>query len=178
MLNLLKLSEILSLDSVLRKRKIICFLFQTMKNYCVWRKYFERFITILNVWADITVLLFQLVSIFRKLGFKFGSFFTKELKILHNNLIQYLYLFFLVYYLRYAKRLVTWYRGQLQGRCVVWISSWVLQIHCNPSISLGANHLVWKVWIEIDDTVLQRIHVTWYRICILRKSFARPFEVN
>ena len=69
-------------------------------------------------------------------------------------------------------------QGKLQGRCFVWISSWALQIHCNRRVPLGANHLVSKVSVEIDDTVLQRIYVIWCRFCILGKSFARPFEVK
>ena len=89
MLELLKLSDLLSLNPVFPKRKIICFLFPTMKYYWVWRKFFEKCITILNVWAVILrVSFFQLVSI--------GSFFTEELKILSKNLIQYLYLFILI----------------------------------------------------------------------------------
>ena len=82
-----------------------------------------------------------------KLDSKFGSFFTEELKII-NNLIQYLYLFIPIYPLQYAKRLVTSLQCTLQGRCVVWITSWALQIHCNPRIFLGANQLVSKGWIE------------------------------
>ena len=69
-------------------------------------------------------------------------------------------------------------QGKLQGRCVVWISSWALQIHCKRRVSLGANHLISKGWIEIDDTVLQRIYVIWDRFCILCKWFVRPFEVK
>ena len=65
-----------------------------------------------------------------------------------------------------------------QGRCVVWISSWALKTHCIAKVSLGANELVSKGWIEIDDTVLQKIYVIWYSFCILGKSFARSFEVN
>ena len=104
----LKLSNFLFLGPVFPKRKIICFLFQTIKKSWVGRKFFERIITILNVWADIIRLLFfQVVSVIRKLDSKFGSLFTKELKILNNNLIQYLYLFILIYPLQYAKRLVT-----------------------------------------------------------------------
>ena len=67
---------------------------------------------------------------------------------------------------------------KLQGRCVVWISSWALQIHCNPRVPLGTNQLVSKGWFEIDDIVLQKIYVIWYRFCIVGKSFARPFEVK
>ena len=69
-------------------------------------------------------------------------------------------------------------QGKLQGRCVVWIHSWALRIHCNPRVPLGANHLISKGWIEIGDTLLQRIYVIWYRFCILGKRFARPFEVK
>ena len=65
-----------------------------------------------------------------------------------------------------------------QGRCVVWISSWALKTHCIAKVSLGANELVSKGWIEIDDTVLQKIYVIWYSFCILDKSFARTFEVK
>ena len=68
--------------------------------------------------------------------------------------------------------------GKQQGRSVVWITSWALQIHCNPRVSLGANQLVSKGWIEIHYRVLQKIYVIWYRFCILGKSFARPFEVK
>ena len=67
---------------------------------------------------------------------------------------------------------------QFQGRCVVWILSWALQIHCNPRVPLGANQLVSKGGMETDDTVLQKIYLIWYSFCILGKSFARPFEVN
>ena len=92
MLDLFKLSVFLSLNPVFPKRKIICFLFQTMKNYWVWRKCFEKVITILNVWAVlnsiIRVSFFQLVSI--------GRLFIEELKILNKNLIQYLYIFILI----------------------------------------------------------------------------------
>ena len=92
LLDLLKLSDFLSLNPLFPKRKIICFLFQTIKIYWVWRKFFEKFITILNVWvvlnSIIRVSFFQLVSI--------GSFFTEELKILNKNLMQYLYLFILI----------------------------------------------------------------------------------
>ena len=69
-------------------------------------------------------------------------------------------------------------QGKQQCRCVVWISSWILQIHCKQRVSLGANHLVLKAWIEIDYTVLQKRYVIWYRFCILGKNSAIPFEVN
>ena len=64
--------------------------------------------TILNVWVDIIrVLFFQLVSFIKKLDSKFENFLGGELKILKNNLIQYVYLFILIYRLEYDKRLVT-----------------------------------------------------------------------
>ena len=69
-------------------------------------------------------------------------------------------------------------QGKLQGRCVLWMSSWVLWIHWNPRVPLGANHLVSKGWTVIDDTVLQGIYIIWYRFCILGKGFGRPFEVK
>ena len=55
LLDLLSLSNFLSLDPVPRKTKIICFWFQMMKNHWVWRKFFGRFITILIVSSDIVV---------------------------------------------------------------------------------------------------------------------------
>ena len=87
-------------------------------------------------------------------------------------------LFILMEHLQYAKRLVTYLQGKLQGRCVVWIRSWALRIHGNCRTSLGANHLISKGWIEIDDTVLQKMYVIWYKFITLGKSFARPFEVE
>ena len=74
-----------------------------------------------------------------------------------------MYLFILIYHLEDSKRLVTQLQGNLQGRCVVWIGSWALRIHCNPRAPLSANHLISKGWIEIGNTVLQRIYVIWYR---------------
>ena len=72
LLDLLKLSNFVSLDPVFPKTKSICFWFQTMKNDWVWRKVFERFVTILTVSVDIIgVLSFQLVSILGKLVCKF-----------------------------------------------------------------------------------------------------------
>ena len=88
-----------------------------------------------------------------------------------------MYIFILIYRLEDAKRLVT-LQGKLQGSCVVRRHSWALQIHCNPRVPLGDNHLISKGWIEILDTVLQRIYVIQYRLCILGKRFARPFEVT
>ena len=58
LLDLLKLSNFLSLDPVFPKTKIIYFWLQTMKNYSVWRKVFERYIFILSVLADIVGVLF------------------------------------------------------------------------------------------------------------------------
>ena len=53
-----------------------------MKNDCVWRKGFERFITIINVSISlIGVLLFQLVSILEKVHSKFKSRLTQELEM-------------------------------------------------------------------------------------------------
>ena len=68
---------------------------------------------------NITVSLFQVASIIKKLDSKFGSFFTEELKTLNNNLIQYVYVFILIHPLQYAERLVTQLQGNLPGRCVV-----------------------------------------------------------
>ena len=63
---------------------------------------------ILNDLVDnIGVLLFQVVSVIKKLDSNFEIFFTEELKIPNNNLIQYLHLFILIYPLQYAKRLAT-----------------------------------------------------------------------
>ena len=67
---------------------------------------------------------------------------------------------------------------QFQGRCVVWIIGWTLQIHCNPRVPLGANQLVSKGGMETDDTVLQKIYLIWYSFCTMGKSFARLFEVK
>ena len=53
-----------------------------MKNDCVWRKGFQRFITIINVSISlIGVLLFQLVSILEKVHSKFKSRLTQELEM-------------------------------------------------------------------------------------------------
>ena len=81
MLDLLKLNNVLSLDPVPAKTKIVCFWFQTVNNDWVWRKDFERLITMLNVSVDIIGGSFQLVSTFEKLNAKYKSFFTEELKI-------------------------------------------------------------------------------------------------
>ena len=57
-----------------------------MKNDWVWRKVFERFITIINVSVNIIqVLFFQVLSVFEKLHSKFKSFFIKELEILYQH---------------------------------------------------------------------------------------------
>ena len=60
-------------------------------------------------------------------------------------------------------------QGKQQGRCVVWIISWALQLHCNTRVPQGTNHLVSKVLIEIHDMVLQRLYVIWYRFVSLVK---------
>ena len=63
-----------------------------MKNDWVLRRFFERYITILSVSANIIeVLFFQLVSLFEKLEAKFESFF-----IIKNTLIQWWTYLFLI----------------------------------------------------------------------------------
>ena len=69
-------------------------------------------------------------------------------------------------------------QGKRQGRSVVWIINWALQIHCNPRVPLGAIKLVSEDWTKRDHRGLQRIYGIWYSFCILGKSFARPFEVK
>ena len=92
LLDFLKFSNFLSLDPVFPKTKIIYFWFQTMKNDWVLRRFFERYITILSVSANIIeVLFFQLVSLFEKLEAKFESFF-----IIKNTLIQWWTYLFLI----------------------------------------------------------------------------------
>ena len=59
------------------KKKTICFWFETMKIDWIWRKVFERLITLLNVSLDIIQVLFFQVS----LHSKFKRFFIEELKI-------------------------------------------------------------------------------------------------
>ena len=81
-LDLLKLSNFLSLYPLTPRTKIICFWFQTMKYDWVWTKKIERFITILNVSVNLTgVLFFHLVSVFEKVHSKFKSLFTQELEM-------------------------------------------------------------------------------------------------
>ena len=66
------------------------------------------FITIVNISVNIIGdLFFHLVSIFEKLDSKSENFFTEELKLLNNTLIQYVHLFILNCTLQYANRLVT-----------------------------------------------------------------------
>ena len=73
-----EINQIPSLDHVLPKTKIISFWFQVMKNYWVWRKVFQSFMTILNISVTFTgILFFQLVSIFESLDSKFESVFTE-----------------------------------------------------------------------------------------------------
>ena len=103
-----ELKQILSLNPVPPKIKIICFWFQKVKNDWLWIKVFERFITILNISVGIIWdLFFQLVLIFEKLDSKVELFSTEQLKILSNTLIRPAHLFFLNYPLQYAERLVT-----------------------------------------------------------------------
>ena len=52
-----------------------------------------------------TSFVFSTSTIFNKLGCKFESFFTEELKSLSSSLIRYVHLFILDYTLKYAKRL-------------------------------------------------------------------------
>ena len=60
------------------KQKSFSFDFkQWMKNDWVWRKIFDRYITILSVSVNIIGLFFQLVSLFEKVDSKFESFFTE-----------------------------------------------------------------------------------------------------
>ena len=107
LLDIRKLSNFHIIDAVPLKTKIICFWFQTMENDWVWRKVFDKFITILNLSVNIKVFFFQLVSIFEKPDCKFESFFTEELKILNNNLIPYMHLCVVNCSLHYVKRVVT-----------------------------------------------------------------------
>ena len=54
-----------------------------------FKKFFERFVTILTVSVDVIDLSFQLISIFEKLDCKFKRFFIVQLKIveLHLNTV-------------------------------------------------------------------------------------------
>ena len=73
LLDLLKLS-----NPVVPKTKLIFFLFQTIKNDWIWRKFFQKYITILSVSVDIIGVVFvRLVSLFEKLDSNFQSFFTE-----------------------------------------------------------------------------------------------------
>ena len=77
-----EVKQLLFPDPVFPKMKIICFWFQAMRNDWVWRKVFEKFITIVNVSVDIIqVLFFKVLSVFEKLHSKFKSFLIEELKI-------------------------------------------------------------------------------------------------
>ena len=149
-----------------------------MKNNWVWRKWFERYLTILIVSIDIIVVLFlQLVSLFERLDSNFQSFFTEYWKILNNTLIRWCAYLFLIT-LEYAKRLVTYFQLKEQCKRIVWINNWALQIHCNPRVPLGTNMLVSEDWTKRDDRQLQRIYGNWYSLCILGKTFAKPFEIK
>ena len=82
LVELLKLSNFLSLYPPPSRTKTIFFWFQTMKNDLVWRKVLERFITILNLSVNIIgVLFFQLVSTFEKLQTQLKSLLTEELEL-------------------------------------------------------------------------------------------------
>ena len=82
LLDLLKLSNFLSLYSFFPKTKIICFLFQAIKNDLVLRRFFERYITVLSVSVDIKGdFFFQLASGFFRLDSKFKISFSEESKI-------------------------------------------------------------------------------------------------
>ena len=77
-----EVKQLLFPDPVFPMMKIICFWFQTIRNDWVWRKVFERFITIANISVDIIqVLFFKVLSVFEKLHSKFKSFLIEELKI-------------------------------------------------------------------------------------------------
>ena len=59
------------------------FWFETMKIDWIWRKVFERFVTILTASVDIVgAFSFQLVLVLGKLDCKVKIFFIEELKIL------------------------------------------------------------------------------------------------
>ena len=78
LLDLLKLSNFLSVYPVVPKTKLIFFLFQTIKNDWIWRKIFQKYITILSVSVDIIGVVFvRLVTLFEKLDANFQSFFTE-----------------------------------------------------------------------------------------------------
>ena len=60
-------------------------------------EFLKGLVTILNVWVEIIrVLFFQLASVIKKVDPKLESFLAVELKILNDNLIQYVYLFILI----------------------------------------------------------------------------------
>ena len=69
-------------------------------------------------------------------------------------------------------------QGEQQCRCVVWILSLALQIHCDLKVLLGDNKLVWKGSVKTDDGGLQQLYVIWCRFCILGNIFTALFEVQ
>ena len=66
----------------------------------------------------------------------------------------------------------------MQGRCVMWIISLALQIHCDPMVLLGDSKVVSKGSMKTDDGGLHQLYVIWCSFCILAKPFASPFEVQ
>ena len=175
MLDFLKLRNFLSLDPVFPKTKSICYWFQTMKNDWVWKKIFERFITILNV-------LFGIIGLFFFNYYQLLRSVTLSLKVFHwiikctlqhfNMMVD---LFILNYPLEYAKRLLTLFQSKLQCRHIGWLKNRALQIHCNLTPLLGTNKLVSKAWKKRDHRGLQKVYVIWYSFCVLDESFARTF---
>ena len=171
MLDFLKLRNFLSLDPVFSKTKSICYWFQTMKNDWVWKKIFERFITILNV-------LFGIIGLFFFNYYQLLRSVTLSLKVFHwiikctlqhfNMMVD---LFILNYPLEYAKRLLTLFQSKLQCRHIGWLKNRALQIHCNLTPLLGTNKLVSKAWKKRDHRGLQKIYVIWYSFCVLRETF-------
>ena len=65
-----------------------------------------------------------------------------------------------------------------QCRCVVWIISSALQIHCNPRVLLGDNKLVSNGSIKTDHRGLQELYLISCNFCILVKSFPTSFELK
>ena len=69
-------------------------------------------------------------------------------------------------------------KAKRQGRYIVWVINWPLQIRCNPTVGLGANKLVADDWTKTDNRVLQKIYGIWYSFFIRGEGFARPFEIK
>ena len=120
LLDLLNISNFFLLDHGLLKTKIICFLFETIKNDLISRKVFERFVTILTLSVNIIgVCLFSYSQYLRNFTVSLKVSSLKNEKYLNCTLIQYMHLFTPNYPLQHAKRLVTSLQGKLQYRCVV-----------------------------------------------------------